>query len=119
MDIPDDDETHPIPHLGKIDVAVELKNGGYYAIVLTKPLVNDLVTRQRLLRKLDNYLSDFHSQGFKDQNGAPLEGKLRIFVSLHPDTEAGIIDFLNSCRPWLAENKVDLHIRKPPMPTTQ
>jgi hypothetical protein len=29
MGIRDDDETHPIPHLGKIDVAVDLMNGGY------------------------------------------------------------------------------------------
>ena len=70
LEVPDNDETHPIPHLGKIDVAVNVRNGGYYSIVVSRPLVNDEVTRERLLRKLDNYLNDFYSPGFSETNGS-------------------------------------------------
>lgn len=110
-DVPEDDEQHPIPHLGKIDVATWQRNGGYYGIVIEKPLKDDVVSRSRLLRKLDNYLNDFHSPGFREDHGEPQVGKLRIYVAIHPDTEEGILRFLESCRPWLADNKVELFIR--------
>jgi hypothetical protein len=74
--VPDDDETHPIPHLGKIDVAIWHKNGGYYGVVIEQPLVDDSTTRARLLKKLDNYLNDFYSEEFSRLHGAPLPGKL-------------------------------------------
>ena len=114
LEVPDNDETHPIPHLGKIDVAVNVRNGGYYSIVVSRPLVNDEVTRERLIRKLDNYLNDFYSPGFSETNGVPMEGKLRIFVRLHAEAAPGILAFLEACRPWLADKKVQLEIQRLP-----
>jgi hypothetical protein len=109
--IEDDDATHEIPHLGKIDVAIDLENGAYYSIVVPRPLANDAVTRERLLRKLDRYLKDFYSPEFEKTHGTPMPGKLRIYVRMHPDSDAGIVEFLESCRPWLADNKVELFLQ--------
>jgi hypothetical protein len=106
----DDDESHPIPHLGKIDVAVDLKNGAYYGIVISKPLNDDSVTRARLLRKLDNYFNDFQLKAFKKRIGTAFPGKLRIYVKLPPGSDAGIFDFLKTCRLRLADNLVELRI---------
>jgi hypothetical protein len=111
LDLLDDDETHPIPHLGKIDVAIYIKNGGYYGVVVERPLVDDAMTRERILRKFDAYLNDFYSEEFEGLHGSPLPGKLRIYFNLHPATANGILDFLQDCRPWLADSKVELVIR--------
>jgi hypothetical protein len=108
--VQDDDESHPLPHLTKIDFAVYLENGGYYGIVVEQPLANDWVTQERLRRKLDNYLNDFYSDGFKQDHGEPLPGKLRIYVKLHPASDRGIVDYLEARRPWLADNKVELYV---------
>jgi hypothetical protein len=110
-DVPEDDEAHPIPHLSKIDVAIWHKNGGYYGIVVERPLHDDTISRTRLLKKLQNYLGDFYSEEFRRLHGAPLPGKLRIYVALHPESDRGIFAFLDDCRPWLADNKVDLVVR--------
>jgi len=111
LEVPDDDEAHPIPHLGKIDVAIWHRNGGYYGVVIERPLIDDAVSRTRLLKKLRNYLGDFYSEEFQKLHGAPLPGKLRIYVALHPATETGMLAFLDSCRPWLADNKVELIVK--------
>jgi hypothetical protein len=109
--MPDVDELHPIPHLEKIDVAVYCKNGGSYGVVVEQPLRDDLVTRTRLLKKLENYVGDFHSDEFRNRHGEPMPGKLRIYVAIHPDTDPGILSFLEDCRPWMADNKVELIVR--------
>jgi hypothetical protein len=110
-DVPDDDESHPISHLTKIDVATWLKNGGYYGIVVDRPMTDDTVSRARILKKLTNYMEDFYSEEFRKRHGSPLPGKLKIYVALHPHTDTGILSFLEDCRPWLADNKVELVLR--------
>ena len=110
-DVPDDDESHPIPHLTRIDVATWLKNGGYYGVVVERPMTDDTVSRARILGKLTNYMEDFYSEAFRKRHGEPLPGKLIIYVALHPHTDKGILSFLEDCRPWMADNKVELIVR--------
>jgi len=109
--VPDDDESHPIPHLSKIDVTIHIKNGDYYGIETRSPLTNDVVTRTRLLKKLDSYLGDIHSESAVRRRGSALPGKLRIYVGLYQSSDKGIVDFVESCRPWLEDNGVQLHIK--------
>lgn len=70
-DLPNDDETHPIAHLDKIDVAIRGKNADFYGIAIDEPLVDDKLTRARLLKKLDNYLNDLYSESAIERRGAP------------------------------------------------
>jgi len=106
----DDDENHPLSFLSKIDVAIELKNGGYYAVIASQPLKNEARTRARLLRKLEYYRNDFFSDRFCEKNGPPLPGKLLICMKLHSGTDQGIYDLIESCREWLAESGIELEI---------
>jgi hypothetical protein len=108
----DDDENHPLSYLDKIDVAIELKNGGYYAVVAAQPLKNEPRTRARLIRKLENYRNDFFSERFREKNGPPLRGKLLISMKMHSGSDQGIYDLLEDCRAWLAESGIELEISK-------
>jgi hypothetical protein len=106
-----DDESHAIAHLGTIDV-LQKGSGGVlaYGIVAATPLRNDERTRKRLLKKMENYLLDYFS--VRERRGMEVSKMPRahIFVKIPLDSDAGIFDFLGSCRPWLDDNHADLHV---------
>jgi hypothetical protein len=57
LDLEDDDDEHPIPSLGVVDISMRAKDGtARYVIVVATPLAKDPRSVFRLFRKLDGYL---------------------------------------------------------------
>jgi hypothetical protein len=103
-----DDDSHPIPLLNNVDVVLDLEGGASYGIVVSEPLTNDVRSRARLIRKLENYVRSFKSEEFRRTHGTPRPGKLRIYVRLHAGSDQALFDLLESKRAWLSENNVSL-----------
>ena len=106
-----DDPTHPIPSTSALDVHVIKKSGGSdLLIVVASPLQADERSQQRLLDKIAIYLRYVRSPEYEAQCGPPSRGKTCITVHLHPESAGVILDLLERCRPWVAENLCDLRV---------
>src|SRR5262249_21584868 len=79
-------------------------------IVVASPLKADDRSQQRLLDKIAIYLRYVRSPEYEAQCGPPSRGKTCITVHLHPDSDGVILDLLERCRPWVAENLCDLRV---------
>lgn len=110
-----DDENHPIPRVDVCDVRGVLKTGGAdLAIVIAKPLKDDLRSRQRLLRKFEHYLGFVASAVFAEECGVPSKQNTRICVHIHPDSDLGAFEFIEACRTWIVDDGARLEIIKRP-----
>jgi hypothetical protein len=106
-----DDFAHPIRQLDVIDVVTELKGGGaYYGIAIASPLAGDERSQKRLIRKIEVYLQDFLSERSILRNGRPTPGKCKIYVGIHPDSDAVIFELLEQCRQWVEDNGIELRV---------
>jgi hypothetical protein len=64
-DLPDIDQSHPIPSLTSLDVHGVRKGGGSdLAIVVATPLRGDEYSKRRLERKIENYANAIASPGY-------------------------------------------------------
>jgi hypothetical protein len=103
------DASHPIPNTELIDVTVSLENGGAsYGLVIAQPLAADERSQKRLLRKFERYLNDFHSASAKQRFGMPRPDRMKIHVSIHPESDPLIFELLEKCRNWVEDNSVSL-----------
>lgn len=112
-----DDEKHPIPFLGVIDASVRLKSGGVYnGIALPSALAADFRSQKRLIRKIDNYISDLVAHRSERTSGVEAEGSsdMRIYVSLNPDSAPEIFSLLEKCRSWIESNHIELFVESDP-----
>ena len=110
--IEQDDESHPVAHLATIDVRQNCSGGIIaYGIAATTPLRDDERTRKRILKKMENYLRDYLSEAEGRGTDVSKLPRAHIFVKIPFDSDAGIFDFLDRCRPWLDDNHADLHVR--------
>jgi hypothetical protein len=106
-----DDESHPIPFLGKIDVFVTTKEGSVmYGLVIASPLSGDKRSQQRLLKKLEDYLSDRHSTDLKSRFGAPTPNNTSLKVAIHPGSDPTVFDLLQRCKPWVQDNGFTMEV---------
>ena len=106
------DDSHPIPNLDVCDIEVERKGGGADLIVIiASPMANDMKSRKRLMKKLDNYLGYITSETFATRYGAPSRATTSITVRYHPDTDAGIKELLNECSGWVEDNGATLRLK--------
>jgi hypothetical protein len=100
-----DDPSHPIPSMSALDVHVTKKGGGSdLIIVVASPLQADTRSLQRLLDKVDIYLRYIRSLEYEKECGPPSPENTCIIVRLHPGSDALILDLLERCKPWVAEN---------------
>ena len=106
-----DDDSHPIPRVGVIDVVRTFKGGGaYYGLVIATPLESDERSIARLVKKLEGYVSDFFSAESAAAQGTPKPGKMRIYVNVHPDSDPRVFEILREYEPWIRRNGIKLII---------
>ncbi|WP_154654871.1 hypothetical protein [Solimonas variicoloris] len=119
MSLPDnwnsEDPEHPIPSPGRIDVFVTTKEGStYYGLVVAAPLRADMRSQRRLLQKLEDYMSDRHSEKLLLRFGDPTPMNTKLIAAIHPGSEPGIFALLERCRPWLEQNGFALKVTTVP-----
>jgi hypothetical protein len=100
---PENDPEHPIPYLRVIDVAGYMKSGGAnLSIIVASPLQDDERSQNRLLDKIQGYLSHLYSDEFlRDAGCEPNIDNTKITVVLHPESSPGIRKLLNRCQDWV------------------
>jgi hypothetical protein len=108
---PDDDQSHPIPNMGVVDLIVESKTGEIeLLIIVASPLQADPRSQTRLLDKIGGYLSYVSSSEFCKEFGAPSPNKTRIIVKLHPNSAPIIRELLTRCHDWVGDNNAALSV---------
>jgi hypothetical protein len=105
-----DDQDHPIPFLDRLDLFGKSRTGGGgdLVIMVASPLEGDRRSLERLVRKLENYLSFIASDEFRTENGPPSPGNTRIVVMIDPRSSPAVFDLLERSKPWAAVNKATL-----------
>lgn len=108
----EDDPSHPIPYIGLIDSKLSLQSGKlWYGLAAAGALHNDARTRERLEKKIETYLADFHSPESIAQYGNPTVETCRLYVGLPADSAPEMFDFLDQLRPWIEKHGVSLVVR--------
>jgi hypothetical protein len=107
------DDEHPIPNLQVIDIHATKKNGGSdLVVIVASPLSADARSIFRLARKLDNYLQEINSDGYRSEIGAPTPDTTSIIVRLHPDSDPAIEDVLRAAAGWAEKRNASLQVTK-------
>jgi hypothetical protein len=110
---PDDDQSHPIPNMGVVDLIAESKSGEIQLlIIVASPLQADQRSQTRLLDKIGGYLGYVSSSEFREQFGAPSPNKTSIVVKLHPNSAPVIRELLASCHDWVGDNNAALSVEE-------
>jgi hypothetical protein len=91
----DVDERHPIPRVDAYDALLTTDQGAYLGLVIASPLRDDEVSRIRLQRKLEMYMTYFQSPEYRDRCGAPSPTHCKIYVSIHSSSDAAMLDLVN------------------------
>jgi hypothetical protein len=94
---PAQDLTHPIPRLDTIDTELTTDRGAYIGIVIASPLIDDPLSKARLLEKVELYLSYFESPQFLKRCGEARPDRCRIYVSVHSGTDPKMLDLIDQC----------------------
>jgi hypothetical protein len=90
-----DDLEHPIPRLHAYDTVVAIDGGGaYIGMVIATPLDASPRSLQRFREKQAFYLESFFSEYGRREWGTPREGKMKIYVTLHPESSAEAFEML-------------------------
>lgn len=108
----EDDPGHPIPYVFVLDIHAKAADGaGQLEMVIARPLRSDRRSKERLLRKFDVYLNFVHSDDWRDEHGTPSLETARLNVLVARDSDAEMLDLLESCRAWVEQdNKTSLTI---------
>jgi hypothetical protein len=92
-----DDPAHPISIVHAYDTVLTLGGGGaYLGIVISAPLDASTRSSARLREKLRFYLDSFHSEFGRNEWGTPRDGKMKIYVSVHPASSEETLNILNA-----------------------
>jgi hypothetical protein len=106
-----DDETHPIPYLGKIDVFVAARDGRVdYGLIIASPMTGDEKSQRRLLRKIEDYLSDRHSQSLLSKYGQPNPNNTHLKIAIHPGSDAEVFRLIERCKDWIEDNGFSIDV---------
>jgi uncharacterized protein YtpQ (UPF0354 family) len=104
-----DDESHPIPKLGVIDIVAARKGGGArLCLMIAAPLDAGPRSVYRLFRKLDGYLQYLAGDGHRAECGRPEPDTTDIEITLHPDTDARVIELIDGLKSWTEKQGVGL-----------
>jgi hypothetical protein len=107
------DDTHPIPNLQVIDIHAVKKGGGSdLVVIVASPLQSDARSVFRLMRKLDGYLQEINSDGYRNECGAPGLGATSIIVRLHPRSDPAIEKVLAAAASWVEAQNASLRVEK-------
>ena len=112
-DIYADDDKHPLPKLGVIDITAAKKSGGVdLVLVIASPLDGEEISQKRLIRKVETYLYFAESAEHKATYGAPTPNKTRLLVKVPKTSDPEIFELLENCKPWALENDVSLIVER-------
>lgn len=107
------DPAHPIPSVDAFDAVLTMGGGGaYLAIVIAAPLDASARSLRRLNEKLKFYLDNFWSEFGHREWGTPKEGKMKIYVNIHPESNKEVFERLDSFRAEAGCRGVDVIITK-------
>lgn len=92
-----DDPGHPIPRVYAYDTALTFEGGGaYLGIVIATPLDATARSLMRLRAKEKFYLDGLYSEWGRHKWGTPKEGKMKIYVYIHPASSQEAFDMLSA-----------------------
>ena len=80
-------------------------------IVIASPMMDDQRSRERLIKKIENYLGFVRSEAFAHRYGPPTPKTVGIIVRYHPATEPGVLALVEKCRGWVEDNGATLYLR--------
>ena len=108
-----DDSTHPIPSVHIYDFVLTLGGGGAYLLItIATPLDASARSLARLNEKLRFYLESFWSEFGRREWGTPKEGKMKIYVNIHPNSSQKAFERLDSFLAEAHDRGVDVVIMK-------
>jgi len=107
-----DDPSHPIPYVDSLDVQAIWEDGrSVLSLIIAAPLEIDQRSRERLMRKLENYLGFINSEPYKLKYGSPSTATTLIQICLHPDMDRKVEETLLLCEPWIEQANASLKIQ--------
>jgi hypothetical protein len=103
------DEHDPIPNVDVVDIN-KVKHGGGsdLYIVIATPIAGTERALERLLRKLETYLTFVQSEPFRAESGQPTVANTRIIVKLHPESHPKAKELLERNTGWVRNNNATL-----------
>ena len=105
------DESHPIVSVHAFDNVITFDGGGaYLGMVIASPLDSSERSMARLVEKQQFYLDSFFSDYGKNEWGTPREGKMVIFVSLHPSSSPAVFEQFRSFEEMARRRGVQVEI---------
>jgi hypothetical protein len=108
-----DDSEHPIPSVHVYDFDLTFDGGGaYLAIAIGAPLDASPRSLARLNEKLRFYLDSFWSEFGRREWGTPKEGKMKIYVHIHPGSSQEVFERLDSFSAEARNRGVDVVITR-------
>jgi hypothetical protein len=92
-----DDPAHPLPSVDVFDAVLTVGGGGAsLGMVIAAPLEASTRSLARLNEKLKFYLDSFWSEFGHREWGTPKEGKMKIYVRIHPGSSQEVFERLES-----------------------
>jgi hypothetical protein len=108
-----DDDTHPIPSVHVYDFALTFAGGGARLLItIATPLDASARSLARLNEKLRFYIDSFWSEFGQREWGTPKEGKMKIYVNIHPESSRGAFERIDSFSVEAHSRGVDVEIMK-------
>jgi hypothetical protein len=108
-----DDPKHPIPSVQVFDSDLTFDGGGaYLGIAIGTPLDASSRSLARLNEKLRLYLDSFWSELGRQAWGTPKEGKMKIYVHIHPESSQEVFKRLDSFSAEARSRGVDVVITR-------
>lgn len=103
----------PIQNLESIDiVGRRVEDGGVDLVLVVSGALTDSEHHQGLLlEKLEHYLRQVNSPGFRADLGAPTPDRVRIIVHCTREPAPVIRQLLQNAMPWAEENNATLTLR--------
>ncbi len=96
-----EDAGHPIPNLNVIDLVLKRRVGVDLAIVIASPLGADARSIFRLARKVDGYLQEINSEGWRQEYPDATADTTQIIVKAHPECDPVIAQLLGAYGDWV------------------
>jgi hypothetical protein len=73
-------------------------------------LAGDERSRRRLLRKVEDYLSDRHSLDLLEKYGRPNRENTHLRIAIHPGSDPSVFELIEQCRDWVSENGFSMEV---------
>jgi hypothetical protein len=103
----------PIQNLDSIDIVGQrVEDGGVDLVIVVSGALTDSERHQGLLlEKLEHYLRQINSPGFRADLGDPSPDRIRIIIDCARDPAPVIRQLLQNAVPWAEENNASLALR--------